>query len=60
MLFFLLVINSSEYRWALGQDEVGEVADVSQIGTRNFQNYTLLDALGKCNTKSTPINLISL
>lgn len=31
-------------------DEVGEVADVFQIGTRNFQNYTLLDALGKCNT----------
>jgi len=28
-------------------DEVGEVADVFQIGTRNFQNYTLLDALGK-------------
>ena len=31
-------------------DEVGLVADVFQIGTRNFQNYTLLDALGKCNT----------
>ena len=31
-------------------DTVGEVADVFQIGTRNFQNYTLLDALGKCNT----------
>lgn len=31
-------------------EEVGEVADVFQIGTRNFQNYTLLDALGKCNT----------
>jgi 3-deoxy-7-phosphoheptulonate synthase len=31
-------------------DEVGEVADIFQIGTRNFQNYTLLDALGKCNT----------
>ena len=31
-------------------NEVGEVADVFQIGTRNFQNYTLLDALGKCNT----------
>ena len=30
-------------------DEVGLVADVFQIGTRNFQNYTLLDALGKCN-----------
>jgi 3-deoxy-D-arabino-heptulosonate 7-phosphate (DAHP) synthase len=28
-------------------DEVGEVADVFQIGTRNFQNYTLLDELGK-------------
>lgn len=28
-------------------DEVGEVADVFQVGTRNFQNYTLLDALGK-------------
>ena len=31
-------------------EEVGGVADVFQIGTRNFQNYTLLDALGKCNT----------
>jgi len=31
-------------------DMVGEVADVFQIGTRNFQNYTLLDELGKCNT----------
>ena len=31
-------------------DVVGEVADVFQVGTRNFQNYTLLDALGKCNT----------
>ncbi len=31
-------------------DTVGEVADVFQIGTRNFQNYTLLDELGKCNT----------
>ena len=31
-------------------DKVAEVADVFQIGTRNFQNYTLLDALGKCNT----------
>ena len=31
-------------------DEVSEVADVFQIGTRNFQNYTLLDALGKCKT----------
>ena len=30
-------------------DEVGLVADVFQIGTRNFQNYTLLDALDKCN-----------
>ena len=28
-------------------DTVGEVADVFQIGTRNFQNYTLLDELGK-------------
>tara|TARA_A100000172_G_scaffold80997_1_gene72319 strand:+ start:2369 stop:3178 length:810 start_codon:yes stop_codon:yes gene_type:complete len=27
--------------------DVGAVADVFQIGTRNFQNYTLLDALGK-------------
>ena len=26
---------------------VGDVADVFQIGTRNFQNYTLLDALGR-------------
>ena len=31
-------------------DQVGEVADVFQIGTRNFQNYTLLDDLGKFNT----------
>jgi len=31
-------------------DEVSQVADVFQIGTRNFQNYTLLDALGKCDT----------
>ena len=31
-------------------DEVGKIADVFQIGTRNFQNYTLLDALGKYNT----------
>ena len=31
-------------------EEVGKVADVFQIGTRNFQNYTLLDALGKCDT----------
>jgi len=30
-------------------DKVGEVADVFQIGTRNFQNYTLLDELGKTN-----------
>jgi len=30
-------------------DTVGEVADVFQVGTRNFQNYTLLDALGKTN-----------
>tara|TARA_R110002020_G_scaffold17760_8_gene61981 strand:+ start:5893 stop:6729 length:837 start_codon:yes stop_codon:yes gene_type:complete len=30
-------------------DKVGEVADVFQVGTRNFQNYTLLDALGKTN-----------
>lgn len=29
--------------------KVGEVADVFQIGTRNFQNYTLLDELGKTN-----------
>ena len=28
-------------------EEVSQVADVFQIGTRNFQNYTLLDALGK-------------
>ena len=28
-------------------DQVGEVADVIQVGTRNFQNYPLLDALGK-------------
>ena len=31
-------------------EEVSQVEDVFQIGTRNFQNYTLLDALGKCNT----------
>ena len=31
-------------------DKVGEVADVFQVGTRNFQNYTLLDELGKINT----------
>lgn len=30
-------------------DKVGEVADVFQVGTRNFQNYTLLDELGKTN-----------
>lgn len=30
-------------------DEVGSVADIFQIGTRNFQNYTLLDELGKCD-----------
>jgi len=29
---------------------VGEVADVFQVGTRNFQNYTLLDELGKTKT----------
>ena len=28
-------------------DEVSEVADIFQVGTRNFQNYTLLDELGK-------------
>jgi len=28
-------------------DRVSDVADVFQVGTRNFQNYTLLDALGK-------------
>ena len=28
-------------------DTVCEVADVLQVGTRNFQNYTLLDSLGK-------------
>ena len=28
-------------------DKVSLVADVFQVGTRNFQNYTLLDALGK-------------
>ena len=27
--------------------------DVVQVGTRNFQNYTLLDELGKINGKST-------
>ena len=30
-------------------EEVGDVADIFQVGTRNFQNYTLLDALGKQN-----------
>lgn len=30
-------------------DEVSEVANVFQVGTRNFQNYTLLDELGKQN-----------
>jgi len=30
-------------------DQVAEVADVFQVGTRNFQNYTLLDELGKTN-----------
>ena len=28
-------------------EEIGEVADVFQIGTRNFQNYSLLDEFGK-------------
>ena len=28
-------------------DDILQVADVIQVGTRNFQNYTLLDALGK-------------
>lgn len=28
-------------------DEIAEIADVFQVGTRNFQNYTLLDELGK-------------
>ena len=31
-------------------EKVGEVADVFQVGTRNFQNYTLLDELGKTQT----------
>jgi len=31
-------------------DQVSQVADVFQVGTRNFQNYTLLDELGKTNT----------
>ncbi len=30
-------------------DKVGQVADVFQVGARNFQNYTLLDELGKCD-----------
>jgi len=30
-------------------DEISEVADVLQVGTRNFQNYSLLDALGRIN-----------
>lgn len=30
-------------------EEIGNVADVFQIGTRNFQNYTLLDEVGKTN-----------
>jgi len=29
---------------------VSEYADVLQVGTRNFQNYPLLDALGRCDT----------
>ncbi len=28
-------------------DDILQVADVIQVGTRNFQNYALLDALGK-------------
>ena len=31
-------------------ETVGEVADVFQLGTSNFQNYSLLDELGRCNT----------
>lgn len=30
-------------------DEVEGIADVIQVGTRNFQNYVLLDELGKTN-----------
>jgi 3-deoxy-7-phosphoheptulonate synthase len=30
-------------------DDVADVADVLQVGTRNFQNYSLLDELGKLN-----------
>ncbi|MAC41810.1 MAG: 3-deoxy-7-phosphoheptulonate synthase [Pelagibacterales bacterium] len=28
-------------------ESIGDVADVFQVGTRNFQNYSLLDELGK-------------
>lgn len=28
-------------------DEIAQVADIFQVGARNFQNYTLLDELGK-------------
>lgn len=31
-------------------DQVSQVADVFQVGTRNFQNYTLLDELGRTDT----------
>jgi 3-deoxy-7-phosphoheptulonate synthase len=31
-------------------EKVGDVTDVFQVGTRNFQNYALLDELGKTQT----------
>ncbi len=30
-------------------EEISEVADIFQVGTRNFQNYSLLDELGRQN-----------
>ena len=30
-------------------EEISKIADVFQVGTRNFQNYSLLDELGKNN-----------
>ena len=31
-------------------EQVGEVADMFQIGSRNMQNFTLLDEVGRCRT----------
>jgi 3-deoxy-7-phosphoheptulonate synthase len=30
-------------------DKVAEVADILQVGSRNMQNFTLLDELGRCD-----------